>query len=164
MKQLLQMAVKTISDYDELQRSMAEKLGMDYMQIPPDVLEAIWHDPSSATGHTRRARGWEAVEEVYERIQKQKIALRSFPASLSGGLSPATMPNGGIYHEHIVTLTSQLETIANDRVAIATQVKDMIPLLRDVKELRDQLKPELDETNKHTSINYPEVTIIFFFS
>lgn len=159
MKQLLQTAAKTISEYDELQRLMAEKLGMNYRPVPADVLEAICHDPASATGNTRRATGWKAVEEIHDRNERQRIVLDAFAAQSSGGLSPATMPDGGIYHKHIETLTSQLEDLGNERISIVAQVKQLIELLRNVKVLRDQLKPDLDETGKHTSINYPEVFI-----
>jgi len=157
MKQLLHTAAKTIVEYDEIQRLMAEKLGMNYQQVPSDVLEAISHDPASATGDTRRATGWKAIEEIHERGAKQRAALDSFVATLSQGLSPATMPDGGIYHAHIETLTSQLEVIRNERHTIVAQVKRLVELLRDVKVLRDQLKPDLEETGKHTSINYPEL-------
>lgn len=161
MKQLLQTAAKTISEYDEIQRLMAEKLGMNYRQIPADALEAICHDPSSTTGNTRRATGWKAVEEIHDRCERQEMALESFEPPLLNGLSPATMPDGGIYHRHIETLTSQLEELGNERLTIVAEVKRLVELLRDVKMLRDQLKPDLDETGKHTSLNYPEVNIRF---
>ncbi len=93
MKQLLQTAAKTISEYDEIQRLMAEKLGMNYRQIPADALEAICHDPSSTTGNTRRATGWKAVEEIHDRCERQEMALESFEPPLLNGLSPATMPD-----------------------------------------------------------------------
>ncbi len=68
---------------------------------------------------------------------------------------PQPCQTGGIYHRHIETLTSQLEELGNERLTIVAEVKRLVELLRDVKMLRDQLKPDLDETGKHTSLNYP---------
>lgn len=157
MKNLLQVASKAISEYDETQSIMSEKLGLKYSCLPFDVLEAFKHDPSVTTGHLRTLRGWRAVEDIQARRERQKEILQAFVGSLPDSISPLSLPENGVYENATTRLTNLVERLHSQRSTVLSHVRQTQELLSKVKKMRNELKPEFDEASQYTSVNYPEV-------
>ena len=160
IKFLLQTACKSLIEYDDTQQGMADKLGLSYSRLPPEVLEAFNHDPAAVTGKTRRLSGWRAVEDIHSRRNKQKKILIDFLASKEETVAPLSVPGDGIYGNAINTLSEYVEHLHRERSAVLLEVRKTSELLATVKKLRDQVKPEFDSTGVDTSANYPEVSHI----
>jgi hypothetical protein len=157
MKQLLQVTSRSIKDFDESQRVLSEKLGITYTPLDGKVIEAFSHDPAGVTGHLRNARGWRAVEEIHNRLSSQRQILHSFIASFSGSTKASCLPKKGIYEDAMALLSERTEKLQSQRSVLASRSGEASELLAHVKRIRDELKPEFDDTSRHTSANYPEV-------
>ncbi|EJD03634.1 uncharacterized protein FOMMEDRAFT_166988 [Fomitiporia mediterranea MF3/22] len=157
MRALLQVASRSIHDYDETQSSMAQKLGLNYQPLPPEVLEAVKHDPSASVGHLRSLQGWRAVEDIHLRRERQKDVLQRFTSSLQNSIAPLSLPKDGIYERTMASLSDLVERLHSQRSTVLSHVRQTHELLARVKKMRDELKPEFDEASKHTSANYPEL-------
>ncbi|THH09613.1 hypothetical protein EW145_g1894 [Phellinidium pouzarii] len=157
MRLLLQTTSRSIVDYDDTQYVMSERLGLSYSRLPPEVLEAFSHDPASTGGNTRRQKGWRSIEEVYLRRERQEDVLKAFVASIPESVMPLFLPNDSIYENAACNLTELVERLHNQRSTILSQVRQTNELLIKAKRMRDDLKPEFDETNRLTSANYPEL-------
>lgn len=162
MKQLLQIASKIAVDFDETQSLMSKRYKLGRNRIPEEVLEAFSHDPSAITGHTRNVKGWRAVEDIHERRLRQIEVFTAFADSIPSLAGALTIPENGIYEEPLEKLHILLEGLQNQRETVLTHVIQTHDLLRKVKGLRDKLKPEFEETSRHTAANYPEVNKILF--
>lgn len=158
---LLQISSRSITDYDETQSAISDKLGLGYSRLPPKVLEALRHDPSVSTGHLRNLKGWRAVEDIHHRREQQRQILQTYTASLPAAVTPLSLPKEGIYENAIANLRELVERLHNQRSTVLSHVQQTQELLSKVKKMRDELKPEFDETSRHTSVNYPEVNCDF---
>ncbi|KAL5519275.1 hypothetical protein ACEPAH_958 [Sanghuangporus vaninii] len=157
MKSLLQLAARSITDYDETQSAISDKLGLGYSRLPPEVLETLKHDPSAIAGHLRNLKGWRAVEDIHNRRERQREILQTFVASLPNTVAPLSLPKDGIYENAIANLRGLVERLHSQRNIVLSHVRQTQELLSKVKKMRDELKPEFDETSRHTSVNYPEL-------
>lgn len=160
---LLQTASKTILDYDETQSGMAESLSLQYTRLPQGVLDAFSQDCGSLSSGTRKGvTGWRCVEETFERSEKQRKILRKYVKSRS--VKPSSLPQVGIYEKETKALSDLVEELHKQRSVVLSRVRSAGELLKEVKKLRDVLKPEFDAAGKYTSANYPEVgsRLLFF--
>ncbi|OCB87908.1 hypothetical protein A7U60_g5045 [Sanghuangporus baumii] len=157
MKSLLQLAARSMADYDETQSAISDKLGLGYSRLPPEVLETLKHDPSAIAGHLRNLKGWRAVEDIHNRRERQRQILQTFVASLPDTVAPLSLPKDGIYENAIANLRGLVERLHSQRNTVLSHVRQTQELLSKVKKMRDELKPEFDETSRHTSVNYPEL-------
>ena len=134
---------------------------MAYSPLSQEVLDALSHDPSSVTGHLRNMKGWRAVEEIHARLISQREILTAFVAGTSNVPPIVTLPEKGIYEEAIEKLKVQLDKLQVRRDSVVSKLKQAQELLSQVKRIRDELKPEFEETSRHTSANYSEVSLSF---
>ena len=123
-----------------------------------EVVDAFSHDPSSVTGHLRNMKGWQAVEEIHRRLSSQREILQGFVAGLSNTSASPVLPEKGIYEDAIAKLNDLLDELQSRRDSGMARFKQANELLSKVKRVRDELKPEFDETSRHTSANYTEVS------
>ena len=159
IKHILLTASKGIAEYDELQKALSERLNLPYPPLSNDVLEAFSHDPSAVTGNTRSLQGWRAVEDIHRRSTLQRQILTEFARALPCVVSSVNPPDDGIYEDTLSALTSLLGKLESQSQSVHSRVQELSDVLIRVKELRDQLKPEYENTGKQTSGTYPEVSL-----
>lgn len=141
-----------------MQHSLSTLLGLPYNRMSLEVLDALSHDPAAVTGNTRRLTGWRAVEDIHARRTRQIEVLQAFITSLPTlPLSVSATETGGVFEEPTLTISALLDQLHDERQHVLDSVHEAGGLLLNVKEMRDQLKPDFDATERHTSANYPEV-------
>lgn len=158
LKQSIGTAARTIKDHEESQQVLSKRLGIPYMPLSREVLDAFSHDPSSVIGHLKHLKGWRAVEEIHNRLTSQRQILNAFVSRLSEEPSVGGISEMNFYEGAISEMNSMLDRLQARRESTLSKFKQTHELLAQVKRLRDELKPEFDETSKHTSASYSEVS------
>lgn len=105
---------------------------------------------------TRRLRGWRAVEDICDRISRQRETLRSFAASIAHEEKPASSTY--IFDGPIFTLSSSLEQLEHHRERIAREAEEVVATLARVKDIHSTVKREYNDVTAYTSLIYPEVS------
>lgn len=123
--------------------------------MPAELLDAFNHDPAAVTGATRSFRGWRAVEDIHNRITRQRDTFRAFLMSGDIGFTPS----GSVLESPIAALEQTLGQLGNHKQAIAAKARDIAGILTKVKGIHASVKTEYNETLSHTSVVYPEVHI-----
>lgn len=145
-----------VREYDSLQRNLMKSLGMRDASIPSDLLDAFSHDPASATIATRRYRGWRAVEDIHNRVIRQRETIRTFLAvSEEHGFSPPD----SVFDDPIAALAHTLDNLEEHKKATMVKAREVSGILTTVKGTHASVKTEYNETLSHTSVVYPEVNI-----
>ena len=159
-RQLLQRASGNIREYENVLSRLSLLLGTPHTSIPVEVLEALSHDPASVMSGTRRLKGWRAVEDICDRISRQRDTLRNFTASIAGEetLSNSTF----VFDGPIFTLSSQLEQLEHHRERIAKEAENVVATLAQVKDIQATVKREYNDVTAHTSLIYPQVSVAKF--
>ncbi|KAI0719940.1 hypothetical protein C8T65DRAFT_568214 [Cerioporus squamosus] len=159
IRNLLQRVCAHIREYESVQAGLSSLLGVSYTKIPSEVLDAIAHDPSAVTGGTRRAKSWRAVEDIHERIERQRHTLGTFIHSqvLNGELA---VPPYHIFDDPIAQLMGALEQLAAQRQELATKAEEVSSVLKQVKTIHGDVKKVYNDTLAHTSLVYPELSQI----
>ena len=129
---------------------------MPFPTVPPEVFDAITHDPAAMTGQTRRLKGWRAVEEVHCRINRQREMLSTFAATLTEINSHLPRPRG-IFDESLNGLMGSLSRLEHYQEDLREKESTATQTLAHVRELHVLTKMEFNETLGHTSQIYPEV-------
>jgi hypothetical protein len=83
MRQQLQRIATEFRDFAHVQKQLIELLKMPFPTVPPEMFDAISHDPAGMTGTDSTTEGVEDVEEVHCRINRQREMLSSFAAALN---------------------------------------------------------------------------------
>lgn len=139
-----------------MQSVLSDLLRIPYPKIPPEVMDAFVHDPAAVTGATRRVKGWEAVEDIHVRIQRQRETLQSFLHAHDIGCDPAEC-TGNVFDDQIATAMRALEQLGSQREALAQKAEEVTSLLKRVKAVHATVKKDYNDTLAHTSLVYPEV-------
>lgn len=134
-------------------------LGISHASIPMEVLEALSHDPASVMSSTRRLRGWRAVEDICDRIKRQRDTLRNFAASIAK--EESTSNTAYIFDGPIFSLSSSLDQLERHRERIAREAENVVATLAKVKEVHSTVKREYNDVTAHTSLIYPEVSTAY---
>ncbi|KAL6298699.1 hypothetical protein BKA93DRAFT_40151 [Sparassis latifolia] len=161
-RRLLQRVATCIREYDSVQSSLSSVLGMPYPKVPHEMLEAFTYDPCAVTGVTRSLKGWRAVEDIHDRIHRQRKTLRTFgPAFSTDSISssPGSTPRN-IFDDPIASLMQSLKELEKHRQLIVRQAEKVIETLAGVKNVHSDVKREYNETLAHTSLVYPELSQI----
>ncbi|KAI0756851.1 hypothetical protein C8Q80DRAFT_1130813 [Daedaleopsis nitida] len=159
IRHLLQRVCTSIRDYDSVQAGLSSLLGIPYMKIPPEVLDAFLHDPSAVTGGTRRAQSWKAVEDIHERIERQRETLQTFVHSQFLDGSAIASPHN-VFDDPIAQLLHALDELAIQRQALSHKAEEVTMVLNRVKMVHAGVKKDYNDTLAHTSLVYPELSQI----
>lgn len=133
---------------------------MPFPTVPPEMFDAISHDPAAMMGQTRKLKGWRAVEEVHCRINRQREMLSSFAAILTEINNQLPRPRE-IFDESLVGLMDSLSRLEHHQEDLRRKESAATHKLAHVRELHVLTKMEFNDTLKHTSHIYPEVLAIF---
>lgn len=145
-----------------MQFRLSELLGAPHHPIPPEVLDAMSHDPAAVVSATRRLSGWRAVEDISDRVQRQRDTLQRFAqamASMSDGGRTGIV--GSMFEGHITTVSGSLKQLEQHRERIAQEAEDVLKVLANVKEVHSSVKREYNDVMAHTSLLYPQVRPYF---
>lgn len=160
VRQTLNRVANTIREQDALHASFTAMLDVPHVGMPQDVLDAFGHDPAAVTGSTRRLRGWEAVEDIYLRVLRQRDVLRRFIYSVE---EKTPGPMKSVLNHPIASLTRALEDITVQHEEITVKAQEVAKVLQSVKALHADVKAEYNETLAQTSVVYPEVSRIYSY-
>lgn len=160
IRNLLQQVGASIRDYDGVQSSITDALGISYPKIPADVLEAFSHDPSAVTSTTRYTSGWRAVEDIHERVCRQRETLGAFAMTMLSQPEDANTSPQNVFHDPIASLKESLMDLERHQQRIATQADNVAETLARVKEVHRTVKKDYNDTLAHTSLIYPELSQI----
>lgn len=153
IRQFLNRISAAIKEYDALQISSFGSRGINQPAIPKELLEAFVHDPSAITGATRRARGWRAVEDIYERVHRQRHTFRVFIDSFAEDPSN----QGCRLDDSIDGILQALEELELHRAEIVLGADSVANLLHSVQDIHGNVKDNYNSTVSHASVVYPEV-------
>ena len=154
-RQLLQRVGGNVREYENVLSRLSLLLGTPHYSIPLEVLEALSHDPASVMSGTKRLRGWRAVEDICDRINRQRETLRNFAASISHEAIPSN--NTYVFDGPIFTLSSQLDQLEHHRERIAREAESVVATLARVKDIQANVKRQYNDVMGQTSLIYPEV-------
>lgn len=160
LRQMLQRVATSVREYDLLQHNITESLGVPHSSISPELLDAFSHDPAAVTAATRRYKGWRAVEDIHNRISRQREAFRAF---LAGSEECGFSPPGSVFDEPITTLLQSLTQLEDHKKTTLVKTREVAGILTKVKGIHASVKTEYNETLSHTSVVYPEVRCLVFF-
>ena len=160
IRQQLQRISTEFRDFAHVQKQLIELLNMPFPTVPPEMFDAISHDPAAMTGQTRRLKGWRAVEEVHCRINRQREMLSGFAAALTEINSQLPRPRG-IFDESLIGLMGSLSRLENHQEDLREKESAATQTLAHVRELHVLTKMEYNQTLGHTSHIYPEVPTVF---
>jgi hypothetical protein len=153
IRQFLNRISAVMKEYDALQSSSSKNRGVDQPAIPKELLEAFVHDPSAITGTTRRSRGWHVVEDIYQRVHRQRHIFRAFIASF-----PEYPPNQGCrLDDSIDGILQALEELELHRAEIVLGADSVASLLDSVQDIHGTVKNSYNSTISRASVVYPEV-------
>ena len=142
-----------MKEYDALQSSSSGNRGINQPAILKELLEAFVHDPSAITGATRRARGWHAVEDIYQRVHRQRHTFRAFIDSFA----EAPSNPGCRLDDSIDGILQALEELELHRAEIVLGADSVANLLASVQDIHATVKDNYNSTVSHASVVYPEV-------
>jgi hypothetical protein len=152
IRQFLNRISAALRDYDSLQNVSIPTPGVDQRKVPKDVLDSFSHDPSAVTSSTRRLRGWRAVEDIDQRVFRQRAMLRAFINSTAESL------NGGcLLDEPIENILQALTEIEAHKAEIAQGADEVANALESVEEEYVRVKQNYNDTVSRVSTVYPEV-------
>ncbi|PFH54876.1 hypothetical protein AMATHDRAFT_44659 [Amanita thiersii Skay4041] len=158
IRQLLNRVSIVVKEYEMARSNALASLGKHQHQgIPREVLEAFNHDPATVTGHTRRHRGWNAVDDIHNRLLKQRETLRQF---LSDQAQSARVQAQVMLREPAKILTDALGSLENCKNIVQSKALDVAEMLKKVQEVHSAVKANYNRALSHTSAVYPELSLI----
>lgn len=153
IRQTLQRVAAGIREYDTLQGNLMKSLGVPHESLPAELLDAFSHDPAAVTGITRRFRGWRAVEDIHNRVVRQRETFKTFLTTSEHQFHPP----GNVFDDPIAVVSRTFDKLEAHREAIVAKTRDIAGILTSVKGIHASVKTEYNETLSHTSVAYPEV-------
>lgn len=155
IRQLLNRVAAGVKEYEMIQSSVMKSLGIQHTNLPSELLEAFGHDPAAVTGSTRKFRGWEAVDDIHNRLTRQRETFQNFLSQFAnGGVLSAP---GSVLEGPISSLLKSLETLETQRQEIVEKAKEVAEVLTKTKAIHATVKADYNDTLSHTSVVYPEV-------
>lgn len=153
IRQFLNRISAALRDYDSLQNASIPTPGVDQRKVPKDVLDSFSHDPSAVTSSTRRLRGWRAVEDIDQRVFRQRTILRAFINSTAED----SLNRGCLLDEPIENTLQALTEIEAHKAEIAQGADEVANALESVEKEYAVVKQNYNDTVSRVSIVYPEV-------
>lgn len=158
VRQLLNRISMGVREYDTIQSNAMASLAIPHNGLPRELLDAFGHDPAAVTGATRRFRGWKAVDDIHNRLVRQRDVFQAF-LSCSGCEIP--IPTS-VLNNPIATLVRSVETLEAHNSKIAKRATDVGETLVAVQDMHTNVKTHYKATLSHTSVVYPEVSLNIF--
>jgi hypothetical protein len=159
IRQLLNRISGTVRDYDDTQIRLLKdfpKGSIKYRSLPPDLLETFSHDPAAVTGSTRRYKGFRAVDDIHNRLVRQREVFQLFIANEAR--YGVTMAPKGVLTEPITQALASLEKLEKLKEEVKAQVTQVSSILKDAQKQHAVVKSDYNETLSHVSVVYPEVS------
>lgn len=153
MRQTLNRLAAAVREYDALQNTASKTPDITHLPLPKELVEAFSHDPAAVTGATRRLSGWRAVEDIHQRVLRQREIFQSF-LHQERGPPVDSMPILGSPIAKLIGALDVLEAEKNDIVTTTTSLTD---LLQKVQTIHRGVKTDYNNTVSVTSVVYPEV-------
>lgn len=158
LRQLLHRVAGNVKEYENVQSNISRALGLPYKSLPQEVVDAFSHDPAAVTGSTRRLRGYQAVDDIHKRLQRQQETLRSYLCQ-SGHLGRLETSES-IFDSSISTLLTTIAALEGHRHEILDQTRNVTDVLQRVQVLHGETKADYNAALAHTSVAYPELSTI----
>ncbi|RXW19155.1 hypothetical protein EST38_g6682 [Candolleomyces aberdarensis] len=155
-RQMLNRISAAVREYDAIQNAALKTPGIPHLPLPKELVEAFSHDPAAVTGATRRLRGWRAVEDIHQRVLRQRQTFKSF---LSTRPTQASDPVQ-ILDAPISTLMETLDVLETQKDEIVSTAANLAELLHEVQEVHRNVKRDYNTTVSRTSVVYPELSHI----
>ncbi|KAH7909790.1 hypothetical protein BJ138DRAFT_1154407 [Hygrophoropsis aurantiaca] len=157
LRHRLQRTASDVREYEFLRANLKKSLGIPHRSLPAELLDAFSHDPSSVTSSTRRQGGWRAVEDIHNRVLRQRETFRIFlQVAKEDGISTPE----SVLDEPISTLMGVLQALGTARESLTGNAAGVTDMLRKVKAIHATVKARYNETLSHTSAVYPELSQI----
>ena len=134
---------------------MLKTFGLPYVSLPPELLDALSHDPAVVTGSTRHHKGWRAVDNIHEHILRQAETVDLFLQHLSS--QSELPPPRSVLDTPLSILEQSLKILEQRKSALANKAYSVGDMLSRVKQLHSSVKTAYNATAAHTSSVYPEV-------
>ncbi|PPR08127.1 hypothetical protein CVT24_012371 [Panaeolus cyanescens] len=156
IRQFLNRISSAIKEYDHLQNHSAHVPGSNAIKLPKELVEAFGHDPAAVTGATRRLQDWRAVEDIHQRVHRQRAVFREFLDSFSGGDTAESC----LLEKPMADILQALDELDVQRSSIVSQAENVASQLDAVQKAHASAKKELNEALAHVSVVYPELSTI----
>ncbi|KAF7339293.1 hypothetical protein MSAN_02142800 [Mycena sanguinolenta] len=158
VRQLLHRVAAGVREYDEAQSSLSRSLTIPYEGIPRELVDAFSHDPAAVTGGTRSYKGWRAVDDIHNRLARQREIFQEF-LSRAPRADHSPPPESGLANP-IAALMQSLKTLESERQEIAWRATEVSHALTAVQSVHAEVKAAYNSTLSHTSVIYPEISTI----
>ncbi|KAJ6503323.1 hypothetical protein C8R47DRAFT_1174908 [Mycena vitilis] len=158
VRQLLNHISGSVREYDQAQSSLSTSLNMPYNGLPRELVDAFSHDPAAVTGATRSYKGWRAVDDIHNRLARQRETFREFLAQ-APTVDRTSAPES-VLADPILSLMDSLKTLDSERQEIAWRALEVSDVLRKVQTVHTEVKAAYNGTLSHTSVVYPEISAI----
>lgn len=136
-----------------MQRNAMGVLGKRHQALPKELVESFGHDPAAVTGVTRRLKGWRAVEDIFQRLVKQRHVFAAFMTIESHRITD----HGSILDDKVSSLVRSLSILEERKEKLAERSREVESVLQDVQKVYKEVKMDYDKTMPLTSTLYPEV-------
>jgi len=153
MRLLIHRLAATVKDYDAIQADSFERLGIVQPRIPKDLIDAFAHDPSAVIGHTRRKKGYQAVEDIHARLQRQRTVFKESSKLLR---KPGARQDCFL-DDPITEIVQALETLEEFKAQVVDQADTMRERLKEVQQLHGDVKESYNNAVSVVSVEYPQV-------
>lgn len=154
LRHRLQRVAADVREYEIHCSNVLPTLGVSHRRLPPELLDAIGHDPASVTGGTRKYRGWQAVDDIHNRVVRQREIIRLFLSTAEQ--DTLTIPD--ILDKPITLLMERLQEIQRVQQPLNEKANDVNRTLAEVRSIHASVKKEYNEAVSHTSVVYPELS------
>lgn len=149
-----------VRQYDQVQSSLSDVLGLQYKALPAELVESFTHDPAHVLGHTRRLIGHAAVDDIHERLLRQRKVFSDFLVDNTGqGEIPRKDGVDGL-RDPIQNMFTALERLQRANSRVASKLELVGDQLKGVQETQLVVKEEYYDAVGHTSSAYPEVCFL----
>ncbi|KAF9460106.1 hypothetical protein BDZ94DRAFT_1266679 [Collybia nuda] len=156
IRQLLNRISVGVREFDAAQSNAVASLSIPDNGLPRELLDAFSHDPAAVTGATRRFRGWRAVDDIYNRLVRQRDTFQAFLSR--SGCNVSTTKS--VLDDPITTLVHSVEALEVHNNKIVRRAKDVGETLLAVQDMHSNVKTHYKATLSHTSVVYPELSNI----
>lgn len=129
--------------------------GIPHRSLPPEILDSASHDPSSVTGRTQRYGGWRAVEDIHERVMRQRDIINQF---LAGADEKDLAFPESVLDQPISSLMEKLIVLKKEQQPLCEKADEVTKVLAQVKSVHADVKQEYNDALSQTSVAYPEVS------
>ncbi|KAF8641053.1 hypothetical protein AX17_000697 [Amanita inopinata Kibby_2008] len=157
IRQLLNRVSIVVKEYELAQTNALSSLSNHQHRLPRELMEAFNHDPAAVTGPTRRLRSWRAVDDIHNRLVKQRAIFRQF---LSEQANQGQIVAESLLKEPANALISSLESLERYKTAIQYKAEETGEMLRKVQNVHMKVKTDYYVALSHTSAVYPELSVI----